>query len=160
MSAAPEVVREPHSEIAGARVQLRILQIMLSLAMLFDAYEPAILILQVPESMMHKVAVMGGNQELIATMFILAGLAMLPHALMHVFFPQATARRQITKMACLGLALMSISWALMAWLSHNIDAPALTGVMVRQSIGAIGYALALALALNTELAQRHLGVHP
>lgn len=158
MSASPNFLPNHRSELAGAQVQLRILQIMLSLAMLFDAYEPAILILQVPESMMHKVAIMGGNQALIATMFILAGLAMLPHALIHVFCPECTARRQITKIACVGLALMSISWALMAWLSHNIDAPALTGVMIRQSMGAMGYALALALALNTELAQRHLGV--
>jgi hypothetical protein len=153
MSAVAEPLRGTRVELAHARLQLRIFQITLSLTMLFSAFEPAIIILQVPGSMLQRVASMSGNRELVAQAYFFCGFLMLPHALMHLFHPRISVHRQITKMGCLGLAGLSLCYVLMAWLSQSVDALALTSVLTRQSLGPMGYALALALALNTEQAR-------
>lgn len=145
------------TELQHSNMQLRMVQILLSLSMMFDLFDPATFILTVPTSITARVAVLAYSADMVAYSFIALGLLMAPYALMLAFFPDCQARRDITKLACFALLGASLQWLFLAYLSRNLDIEAITGVWIRTSAGALGYALVLALSLNAEHARHYFG---
>jgi len=142
------------TELQHNQVQLRMLQILLSLSMMFDMFDPATFILTEPSSIIHRVSALAYSPELLAYIFVMLGVLLAPYALMQIFCPCHARRRGITQLACLALAVASLQWMYMAYLSRDLDIESITGVWIRTGLGALGYSLVLALTLNAERARQ------
>lgn len=141
------------TELQHQEVQLRIVAVLLSGMMLFNFLDPAIFILNVPSSIIARVAMMTGEGSCVAWGFIGLSLMIVPYVVMNLFFPRHGCRRDCTKVACLGLAGAGLLWFLLAWASKSTDFPYVVGVYVRSGAGALAFAMTLALSLNNELAR-------
>lgn len=147
----PIVCRVDHRELLHFRAECRFISALLALSMVFNMLEPAILIFSAPETVLSQVASSTRRPEWLALFFIQAAIALIPYVWVQAFHPRASARRWATKLACFSLCCASALWALLAFTSRGFDFAVITGLFLRNSAGAVTFALALAISLNNEL---------
>jgi len=147
------------TELQHNQVQVRLVQILLSMTMVFAALDPAALILGAHTSLTHQVALLAYSPTLLAYSFVALAVLMLPHALMQAFCPAHPWRRGITQLACFALLLASLQWMYLAYLSLALDIGAITFIWIKTAIGALGYSLIMALSLNAERARQYFDCH-
>lgn len=141
------------TELQHAQVQLRLVASLLACTLFFEMVDPAMMILQVPTSVLSRVAVMTHQPELLAGLFLACAVAVLPYAVMQLLCPDHPRRRDLTKLACAALAGAGLLWICMAYTARLTDFPYVVGVFLRTGVGAFLFALTLALSLNCELAR-------
>lgn len=139
------------TELQHTNVQLRFVAALLAAAMIRDLADPAILLLTGTETLLFRVAA-STSLGPVATGWLFAALAvlLLPFLLVQIWHRRSLCRL-VTKLAVLVLALTSLLWIFLAWRCTHLDLGATTQVLIAlQGVGALLFALALALSLNAE----------
>jgi len=142
--------RVDHQELLHFRAECRFISVLLSLSMILNMVEPAILIFQAPYPMVARTASLTIRPDWIALFFVQACVLLIPYVWVQAFRPDSRARRWVTKLACFGLCVGSALWLLLAYLSTRFEIAVVTGLFLRNSGGAVTFALALAISLNNE----------
>ncbi len=146
----PVVCRVDHQELVHFRAECRFVSVLLALSMIFNMVEPALLIFQAPNTAVARIASMTQHPDWVAVFFLQAAVLLVPHVWVHAFRPTSHARRWATKLACFALCVSSALWLLLAYLSRNVDIAVITVLFLRNSGGAVIFALALGISLNNE----------
>lgn len=144
------------TELQHALVQSRLLSILLAGALVFDLVDPALLILVVDGSMVHRVAMMTQHAAAIGISFACLAIGLLPYLVVQLLWPRSRWRRGVTKASCAVLVLGGLQWIFLAWTARHVDYEVVGGIFLRTGVGAILFAVALALSLNSELARQLL----
>lgn len=155
-SCSIEQLQKVGNELRHTQLHVRILSFLLSCSMLFDLLDPALFILTVPTSIVHKIANLVQAPEVLGATFIILAVFLLPFLLMQIFCPNCPARRDVTRLACFGLLAAGVLWMFLAWMTRNMDIGPVTGVYLRTGLGAFGFSFCLALSLNSEQARKLL----
>lgn len=144
------------TELQHAIVQARLLSILLAGALVFDLVDPALLILAVDGSMLHRVAMLTQHASAIGISFACLALGLVPYLVLQLLWPGSRWRRAVTKASCLVLVLGGLQWIFLAWTARHVDYEVVGGIFLRTGIGAMLFAAALALSLNSEQARQLL----
>lgn len=150
MIGRPATCRVDHLELVHFRAECRFISVLLALSMMFNMVEPAVLIFNTPDTMVTRTAYLTSHPDWIALFFVQAAMLLVPHVWVQAFRPNSRARRWTTKLACFALCVGSALWLLLAYLSATFDIAVITGLFLRNSGGAVTFALALAISLNNE----------
>lgn len=137
-------------ELKHYRQECRFASVLLGLAMFFAMLEPSVLIFYAPETLVARVAGLTHRADWIALFFLQCAALKLPHLWLQIFHPKSRHLRLFSKLACFALCVASAMWMLLAYLSRNMDVFAVTLVFARNSLGAVAFALAIAISLNNQ----------
>lgn len=138
------------TELLHTQIQVRLAWVLLAGAMLWDFIDPALLILTVNASMVHRIALMTQHPLLVGATFLVLAAGVVPFVVLQLLAPASRWRRSITKLACLTLVAGGLLWVFLAWNARHVDVEVVGGIFLRTGLGAFLSALALALSLNQE----------
>lgn len=132
------------------RLEVRLLTIYVTLSFANDLIGPITYIYQIAPSMLFKVASLARATGFVGSLFVVALLLMLPHAVALVFFPRSLACRWPRKAACLAAAITSLTWFYLAVLAVPLDSGPLSFLYGRQAMESLFLSLLFAVSLNAQ----------
>jgi hypothetical protein len=135
-------------------LEVRLLAAYVTIEFLKSLVGPITYILQLAPSLIYQAAARSGHSEVIAGMFVVAGLLMLPHAFALLFLPRTLEVRWPRKCAALSAALVGFVWAYLAVLTLPLQIKPLFWLYVREAVTAIGLAFIYSISLNAQLLRR------
>ena len=103
----------------------------------------------VPDTMMSKVASLSSHPNVMAYLWMIMAIGVVPYLCMQAFGIWSKWRRKITRLACHAILVSGVLWAFLAYLSKNIDADNITGIFILHSLTCIAMSAILASSINT-----------
>lgn len=132
-------------------LEVRLLAAYVTLEFLKSLIGPIVYILQLSPSLISQVALRSGHPDVIAGMFIAAGVLATPHALSLVFLPRTLEVRWPRKFATLAACLVTLAWAYLAVLTFPLDVSPMFWLYVREAASNVALAFIYAVSLNAQL---------
>lgn len=143
-----------HLELKHLMSESRMLSILLGGALLQDMVDPVLLIASVPTSLLTRVAGMTGHPVLLACLFAVCALLLLPFLAVSLLRGLERYRRIAAKLACLSLGIATVLWAYLGTLSAGMGTGTLSNIFLRNAVMSLGFSAALAVSLNNQLIRR------
>lgn len=135
------------------RSEVRVYASIITGSMVWGLLQPAIYILWVPASTLGKVAGLTQHPTVIAALFLVWCLLVLPHLAVLVGAPQRLGVKLPRKMACGAMAGAGVTWGMLATVAGPLDIALVPWTFW---ISAVGYMLvggAFGYSLNAQQAQ-------
>lgn len=138
------------TELQHLRVQFQVMAALLAGAMLFDLADPIVALLGVEGSVVHRAAAATAlGPQALARVFLVLGVLLLPFLAVQMGAGEV-CRRGVTQLACLSLSLTAVMWLFLAWRCIPLDLGFAPLIFLRQGLGSLLFAAALAWSLNAE----------
>lgn len=138
------------SELARARLGVRLLSVLLALDIAKNFISPALWILGENSSVVSTTARLASHPEVLALLWLLAALMVAPYVLVQLVAPECRAKRMATQLASRGVCLGGVLWVYLAYLSRNLDYDIATGLFILNGLGSVGLGAVLAYGLNSD----------
>jgi hypothetical protein len=131
------------------KAECRFSNFLLALTMLsILLLSPAVLSFWVPAGVISRVMVLTRHPNWVATAFIQLSILLAPYMIMQAIAPEFEHRRKVVKVACFALSAGSVLWMYLAYVSRNLDMPAVGWIFYLDASLLLAFALGLALQLN------------
>lgn len=139
------------SVLEQARIEVRLLSIVLTSSFLYDLLEPVLYFFSVGTSTLHRVMAMSHMPGVIVAVFITAMLVTVPLWLSLVFTPTAGLAERLPRwLACQAAVVATMCWMYLAVLALPLDYGPLSWFYARNALGALIMAAVYALSLNAQ----------
>ena len=154
--AARYIETSPAIPLAKDRSEVRLYATIVTGSATASLFQPAVYLLSDEMSPLLRVGLVTGSPGLIAALFILAAVAMLPHLIALVFLPHSLEDARPRKMATGAMWAAAALWAYLATSAWHLD---LGGIRYTYWAAAAGYLLvggAYGYSLNAQQALEKL----
>lgn len=100
-------------------------------------------------SLTGRIAHLSTYPTVLAVVWILLSVLVVPYLLMQVFFVYESWRAFITRVACRAILASGVIWCYLGYLSKNLDYEYVTHIFMMNGIACVAMAALLANGLNT-----------